>query len=89
VIDPPTFKEHTMELPAYNLTTLFDQLGLPSEETAIDDFIEAHPLEPDTKLIDAEFWSPQQAQLLKEWLRADGEEAVMVDELNVRLHRGK
>jgi len=78
-----------MELPAYNLTTLFDQLGLPSEETAMDDFIEAHPLEADTKLIDAEFWSPQQAQLLKEWLRADGEEAVMVDELNVRLHRGK
>lgn len=78
-----------MEMPAYNLTTLFDQLGLPSEETAIDDFIEAHPLEADTKLIDADFWNPQQAQLLKEWLRADGEEAVMVDELNVRLHRGK
>ena len=78
-----------MELPAYNLTTLFDQLGLASEETAIDDFIEAHPLDADTKLIDADFWSPQQAQMLKEWLRADGEEAIMVDELNVRLHRGK
>lgn len=78
-----------MELPAYNLITLFDQLGLPSEETAIDDFIEAHPLDADTKLIDADFWSPQQAQMLKEWLRADGEEAIMVDELNVRLHRGK
>ncbi|VVQ06945.1 DUF2789 family protein [Pseudomonas fluorescens] len=78
-----------MELPAYDLKTLFDQLGLPSEGTAIDDFIEAHPLPADVKLIDAEFWSPPQAQLLKEWLRADGEEAVMVDELNVRLHRGK
>jgi len=78
-----------MELPAYDLKTLFDQLGLPSEGTAIDDFIEAHPLAPETKLIDADFWSPQQAQLLKEWLTADGEEAVMVDELNVRLHRGK
>ncbi|QHF50361.1 DUF2789 family protein [Pseudomonas sp. S49] len=78
-----------MELPAYDLKTLFDQLGLPSEGTAIDDFIEAHPLAPETKLIGADFWSPQQAQLLKEWLTADGEEAVMVDELNVRLHRGK
>ncbi|KII36571.1 DUF2789 family protein [Pseudomonas fluorescens] len=78
-----------MELPAYDLKTLFDQLGLPSEGTAIDDFIEEHPLAADVKLIDADFWSPQQAQLLKEWLRADGEEAVMVDELNVRLHRGK
>lgn len=78
-----------MELPAYDLKTLFDQLGLPSEGTAIDDFIEANPLAPETKLIDAKFWTPQQAQLLKEWLRADGEEAIVVDELNVRLHRGK
>ncbi len=78
-----------MELPAYDLKTLFDQLGLDSEGTAIDDFIETHPLAADVKLIDADFWTPQQAQLLKEWLRADGEEAVMVDELNVRLHRGK
>ena len=77
-----------MELPAYDLKTLFDQLGLPSENGAIDDFIEAHPLDANTKLIDAEFWTAQQAQLLKEWLRADGEEAVMVDELNVRLHDG-
>lgn len=72
-----------------NLTTLFKQLGLASDEASINDFVEAHPLEPDTKLIDADFWTPQQAQLLKEWLRADGEEAVIVDELNVRLHRGK
>lgn len=78
-----------MELPAYNLKTLFDQLGLPSEDTDIDNFIEAHPLAAEVKLIDADFWTPPQAQLLKEWLRADGEEAVMVDELNVRLHRGK
>jgi hypothetical protein len=76
-----------MELPAYDLKTLFDQLGLPSENGAIDDFIEAHPLNANTKLIDAEFWTPQQAQLLKEWLRADGEEAMMVDELNLRLHK--
>jgi hypothetical protein len=79
-----------MELPTeLNLTTLFEQLGLPSDEASINDFVEAHPLDSDTKLIEADFWSPQQAQLLKEWLRADGEEAVIVDELNVRLHRGK
>jgi hypothetical protein len=78
-----------MDLPTHDLKTLFDQLGLPSEGTAIDDFIEDHQLDADTKLIDADFWKPQQAQLLKEWLRADGEEAVVVDELNVRLHPGK
>lgn len=75
-----------MELPTYDLKTLFDQLGLPSEGTAIDDFIETHQLDADTKLIDADFWTPSQAQLLKEWLRGDGEEAVVVDELNLRLH---
>ncbi|WP_159815170.1 DUF2789 family protein [Pseudomonas sp. 18058] len=78
-----------MELTANNLTTLFDQLGMPSEGSAIDDFIEAYPLPADVKLIDADFWSPSQAQLLEQWLLADGDEAVMVDELNVRLHRGK
>jgi hypothetical protein len=75
-----------MELPAHDLKTLFDQLGLPSEGTAIDDFIGSHQLDANTKLIDADFWKPAQAQLLKEWLRADGEEAPIVDELNVRLH---
>ncbi len=79
-----------MELPTeLNLTTLFEQLGLPADEASINNFVEAHPLKSDIKLIDADFWTPQQAQLLKEWLREDGEEAVIVDELNVRLHRGK
>lgn len=75
-----------MEQPSHELSTLFDQLGLPSEGEAIDDFIMAHPLEPNTKLVDAPFWSDQQKDLLREWLLADGEEAVLVDQLNVRLH---
>jgi hypothetical protein len=78
-----------MEQPSHELKTLFDQLGLPSEGSAIDDFIMAHPLDPDTKLVEADFWSDQQKDLLREWLLADGEEAVLVDQLNVRLHDGK
>ncbi|MBK5530218.1 DUF2789 domain-containing protein [Pseudomonas sp. TH06] len=73
----------------YNLKTLFDQLGLPSEGTAIDDFIQTHQLDANTKLIDAEFWSPQQAGFLKDQLREDADWALVVDELNVRLHDGK
>jgi hypothetical protein len=61
-----------MEQPSHELSTLFDQLGLPSEGEAIDDFIMAHPLEPNTKLVDAPFWSDQQKDLLREWLLADG-----------------
>lgn len=78
-----------MEQPSYELTTLFDQLGLPSDDKAIDDFIMAHPLAPEIKLVDADFWEEHQRLLLKEWMRADGEEAVVVDQLNVRLHGGK
>ncbi|CDF94374.1 MULTISPECIES: DUF2789 family protein [unclassified Pseudomonas] len=78
-----------MEQPSHELKTLFDQLGLPSDEKAIDNFIVAHPLDPETKLVEADFWSDQQKDLLREWLLADGEEAVLVDQLNVRLHDGK
>lgn len=78
-----------MELSTITLATLFDQLGLPSEAADIDDFIGKHPLPSETKLVDAEFWSKQQSDLLKEWLLADGDEAIVVDELNVRLHDGK
>lgn len=78
-----------MEQPSHELKTLFDQLGLPSDGEAIDDFIMAHPLDPEIKLVEADFWSDQQKDLLRESLLADGEEAVLVDQLNVRLHDGK
>ncbi|MDD2034027.1 MULTISPECIES: DUF2789 family protein [unclassified Pseudomonas] len=78
-----------MEQPSHELSTLFDQLGLPSDDKAIDEFIMAYPLEPEIKLVEADFWSEQQKDLLREWLLADGEEAVLVDQLNVRLHDGK
>lgn len=78
-----------MEQPSHELKTLFDQLGLPSEGKDIDDFIIAHPLAPEIKLVEAGFWSDPQKELLQQWLLADGEEAVLVDQLNVRLHGGK
>ncbi|WP_053185343.1 DUF2789 family protein [Pseudomonas thivervalensis] len=78
-----------MEQPSHDLKTLFDQLGLPSEGEAIDDFIMANPLPPKIKLVEAGFWSDLQKELLQDWLLADGEEAVLVDQLNVRLHGGK
>lgn len=75
-----------MELPNPSLATLFDQLGLASDEDSIEAFIAAHPLDKDTKLVDATFWSESQRQVLKEELRSDGEWAPIVDELNQRLH---
>ena len=50
-----------MDAPIPTLETLFEQLGLDSSPEAIDAFIGAHTLDEDVKLIDAPFWTPQQA----------------------------
>ncbi|SDZ54792.1 DUF2789 domain-containing protein [Pseudomonas sp. NFIX28] len=77
-----------MDSPTHDLKGLFDQLGLDSSPTAIDAFIEQHsPLPDDVRMIDADFWTPQQAAFLKEELREDADWARVVDELNLRLHQ--
>ncbi len=76
-----------MDAPIPTLETLFEQLGLDSSPEAIDAFIGAHTLDEDVKLIDAPFWTTQQAAFLKEELREDAEWAIPVDELNQRLHQ--
>lgn len=75
-----------MELTTPTLTLLFEQLGLASAPASIDAFVASHALPPNVKLIDAEFWTPQQARFLKEELREDADWAPAVDELNVLLH---
>lgn len=76
-----------MDAPIPTLETLFEQLGLDSSPEAIDAFIGANTLDEHVKLIDAPFWTPQQAAFLKEELREDAEWAIPVDELNQRLHQ--
>lgn len=77
-----------MEAPTHHLEGLFEQLGLDSSPAAIDSFIARHsPLANDQKLIDAPFWTPQQAAFLKQQLREDADWAPVVDELNLRLHQ--
>ncbi|EPJ84310.1 hypothetical protein CFII64_14685 [Pseudomonas sp. CFII64] len=75
-----------MELTTPTLATLFEQLGLDSDQASIDAFVQAHRLHKDEKLSEAVFWTPQQARFLKEELREDAEWAPVVDELNVLLH---
>jgi len=77
-----------MEITTPTLETLFQQLGLDSDQASIDKFVSQHALPDDVKLIDAEFWTPQQARFLKEELRVDAEWAPVVDELNELLHPG-
>jgi uncharacterized protein involved in type VI secretion and phage assembly len=76
-----------MELTTPTLATLFEQLGLDSDQASIDAFVAKHsPLPDNVKLSEADFWTPQQARFLKEELREDAEWAPVVDELNVLLH---
>ena len=78
-----------MELSNHQFTELFDQLGLPSDSPAIESFIENHgPLPQDLDLWNADFWSPAQAQFLKESIKADADWAPMVDQLNLALKKG-
>ncbi|UXH76118.1 DUF2789 domain-containing protein [Roseateles amylovorans] len=75
-----------MESTHHQFYELFEQLGLPSSEQEICDFIDRHPLPGDVKITQAPFWTEQQAALLKELLKQDADWAVVVDHLNVALH---
>ena len=70
----------------YCMEGLFDQLGLPSDQTSISNFIAHNQLPEDVKLTEASFWSPSQSRFLCEGLAQNAEWAMVVDELNARLH---
>jgi len=75
-----------MQNQLHSLNNLFAQLGLPSDEAAIDEFIASHrPLESGTALYRAPFWSTAQRTFLKEEIIEDADWASVIDELNVRL----
>jgi hypothetical protein len=77
-----------MELIEKSMSILFDQLGEPSDEAAIDHFIAMHGgLTGDTHLHEAAFWSASQASFLREALTLDSTWAPIVDELNTKLHQ--
>lgn len=76
-----------MDLSTHTMHDLFDQLGLPSEEAEIQQFVARHrPLPQDMALADAPFWTPAQAQFLREQLNRDADWAEVVDQLNMSLH---
>ena len=69
----------------HSLSTLFEQLGLPSSNAAIAAFIRQHRLPNGTKLAKAPFWTEAQANFLAEALKSDAEWAIQVDSLAVAL----
>jgi hypothetical protein len=79
-----------METPIHTLPALFKQLGLPDDAISIDQFIASHsPLKPDLRLADAFFWSEGQRQLLRDEILEDADWAVVVDQLDVLLRKGR
>ncbi|KHK63310.1 MULTISPECIES: DUF2789 domain-containing protein [Pseudomonas] len=79
-----------MEPPVHKLPALFKQLGLPDDALSIDQFIASHsPLKPGLHLADAFFWSEGQRQLLRDEILEDADWAVVVDQLDVLLRKGR
>ena len=75
-----------MDLTDHSLPNMFRQLGLPSTQAEIDSFIAQHrPVRGEIALADAVFWTPGQAQFLREEIGEDAEWAEIVDQLNVLL----
>lgn len=78
-----------MDTPFHRFSELFAQLGLPSGEADIRQFIERHaPVPASLRIEEAPFWTPVQSHLLRELLAQDADWAEVVDQLNVALHRG-
>ena len=75
-----------MDTSMHTMENLFLQLGLNNSEEAISEFIRVHRLAKDITLEQASFWSPSQAQFIKECLELDSDWAEVVDQLNVQLH---
>ncbi len=75
-----------MDTTQHSLQQLFQQLGLPDSPEEIRRFVTRHrPLADPVRLADASFWSPAQAQFLREEIAEDAAWAEVVDQLNLML----
>jgi len=75
-----------MEQHHHAFRDLFAQLGLPNSDAAIQRFCAEHSLQQQTRLPDADFWTPAQAQFLRDAWRQDADWAEVIDQLNATLH---
>lgn len=75
-----------MNLDHPTINTLFGQLGLPSDNEAIEDFIEKNQgLDEKVRLEDAPFWNHAQSTFLRSALEEDAEWTELIDQLDSRL----
>ena len=75
-----------METQIHSLESLFDQLGLGSEDQEIQVFIKKNsPIARDLELHEAKFWNSSQASFLEQAIDDDADWAEVVDQLNSML----
>jgi len=75
-----------MDTSKHSLSTLFEQLGLASDDKSIADFVARHsPLPREIALQDAPFWSESQSHFLEEGLEEDSDWAEIIDELDAMM----
>lgn len=68
------------------MNTLFGQLGLPSDEQSIENFIERNQgLADAVRLENAPFWTSAQSAFIQNSLDEDAEWAEVIDQLDSRL----
>jgi hypothetical protein len=76
-----------MEAQRHDMSSLFAQLGLPAEPTAVDGFIAEHGNLPGgIPLSEAPFWTPAQAAFLNDGILGDADWAEVIEALNGELH---
>ncbi len=74
-----------MDTSNHTIQALFKQLGLSSNDIAIDNFIHNNYLPPEIPLENAAIWSAGQAQFIHESIALDADWAEAVDHLDVLL----
>lgn len=75
-----------MDSNTHRFSEMFAQMGLPTDNAGIEDFLRRHsPLPDDITLPNAPFWTPSQAAFLREEWQEDADWAELVDQLNLAL----
>lgn len=69
------------------MSRLFEQLGLDSSNSGIEEFIAQHKgLNKNKRIEDAPFWTQSQATFLRSAFEEDADWVEVIDQLNVQLH---
>ncbi len=77
-----------MERSLHDMSSLFAQLGMASDEPSIARFIKSHsPLDGGVQLHEAAFWTKAQADFLREATLDDADWVAIIDTLNSELHK--